>query len=492
MKHNQPGYKWYVVNTQTISLDSGWEYVSDANERAVALRDEGGVPKVMTKPRVGAQVLDPNDERSWRAKRNNPAERGRRHRPDLSLWEIDIVDPRGNVFETITRESENESQARESAWQYTCHWPSQGRPDVGAVRLLEVPKRNNPAPRDSRESRTVRIFVEGASSPVSESVFRDEDSAKVFAERKREEIRRRGSTHVVRVSPVVPQKFTRWCPRCGAAEHPMRTTAQREACARGAEALKKYGGGLGERENPRHVPAQLDWYVSTFCNFAHRLSDGKPIGHECYVLDPHKLKLEAYGRMDEIEGSIVKEPRVTSRGVRENPSSQPLDSHRAEKVFTEWHQKAPNAVGVIDTGCDGDDTMVCVGNANDIVYVSGKWEKGKKKNAYVHTFDSQPKVYMLAHNVEPLTNPGSGTKTVDSLLKHARNKDGHFAVAELARPESFSLCGADGEVDEIAIHAGAKLYGAVDKKTIIIADPKWGLIIVRGGEMHFDERGIVK
>jgi hypothetical protein len=33
-------------------------------------------------------------------------------------------------------------------------------------------------------------------------------------------------------------------------------------------------------------------YVSSFCNFAHRLKDGKPIEHECYVIPPRLLELE--------------------------------------------------------------------------------------------------------------------------------------------------------------------------------------------------------
>ncbi len=34
------------------------------------------------------------------------------------------------------------------------------------------------------------------------------------------------------------------------------------------------------------------FYVTTFCNFPHRLRDGKPIGHECYIIPPSLLRLE--------------------------------------------------------------------------------------------------------------------------------------------------------------------------------------------------------
>ena len=36
-------------------------------------------------------------------------------------------------------------------------------------------------------------------------------------------------------------------------------------------------------------------YCSAFCNFGHRLSDGKPIGHECYVIPPALLEKERNG-----------------------------------------------------------------------------------------------------------------------------------------------------------------------------------------------------
>lgn len=38
-----------------------------------------------------------------------------------------------------------------------------------------------------------------------------------------------------------------------------------------------------------------DRYVTTFCNHPHRTSDGKPIGHECYVLPTEVLVAERNG-----------------------------------------------------------------------------------------------------------------------------------------------------------------------------------------------------
>lgn len=58
----------------------------------------------------------------------------------------------------------------------------------------------------------------------------------------------------------------------------------------------------------------IDWYVTTFCNHPHSLKTGRPLGHECYVLDPKKLKIEAFGDVAEIKDGIVKEPRQIVNG----------------------------------------------------------------------------------------------------------------------------------------------------------------------------------
>ncbi len=38
-----------------------------------------------------------------------------------------------------------------------------------------------------------------------------------------------------------------------------------------------------------------DFYVSTYCNFAHSLVDGEPIDHECRVIPPEALEAERDG-----------------------------------------------------------------------------------------------------------------------------------------------------------------------------------------------------
>ena len=56
-----------------------------------------------------------------------------------------------------------------------------------------------------------------------------------------------------------------------------------------------------------------DFYVTTFCNFAHSTKTGRPIGHECYILDPKKLQLEREGRFDEID-DVRRSPLEVVRG----------------------------------------------------------------------------------------------------------------------------------------------------------------------------------
>jgi hypothetical protein len=53
-------------------------------------------------------------------------------------------------------------------------------------------------------------------------------------------------------------------------------------------------------------------YATTFCNRGHKLSNGYPVGHECYVLDRKKLADEREGR--EVRGSMIKQPVTISRG----------------------------------------------------------------------------------------------------------------------------------------------------------------------------------
>ena len=41
-----------------------------------------------------------------------------------------------------------------------------------------------------------------------------------------------------------------------------------------------------------------DFYVSTYCNFAHDMETGEPIDHECVLIPPKALDAEREGDFD--------------------------------------------------------------------------------------------------------------------------------------------------------------------------------------------------
>jgi len=59
-------------------------------------------------------------------------------------------------------------------------------------------------------------------------------------------------------------------------------------------------------------------YCTTYCNMGHRLDDGKPVAHECYVLPPLALALEREGKYEEaIEVLEANKPLRRHRGWKE-------------------------------------------------------------------------------------------------------------------------------------------------------------------------------
>ena len=43
---------------------------------------------------------------------------------------------------------------------------------------------------------------------------------------------------------------------------------------------------------------ESEHYITTFCNFAHEVRTGRPIGHTCYLLPPTALAAEKAGDFD--------------------------------------------------------------------------------------------------------------------------------------------------------------------------------------------------
>lgn len=57
-------------------------------------------------------------------------------------------------------------------------------------------------------------------------------------------------------------------------------------------------------------------YCTSFCNHGHRLTDGKPVDHECYIIPPAALAAERDDRIADAIALIEASPRVRHRGVR--------------------------------------------------------------------------------------------------------------------------------------------------------------------------------
>jgi hypothetical protein len=55
-------------------------------------------------------------------------------------------------------------------------------------------------------------------------------------------------------------------------------------------------------------------YATTFCNRGHVVETGRPVGHECYILDPVKLKRERDGDDTVFQEDAKKYPLQIVRG----------------------------------------------------------------------------------------------------------------------------------------------------------------------------------
>ena len=58
-------------------------------------------------------------------------------------------------------------------------------------------------------------------------------------------------------------------------------------------------------------------YLTTYCNHGHRLSDGKPVDHECVVIAPEALQAEREGDYGQaVELIQAAKPLRAHRGVK--------------------------------------------------------------------------------------------------------------------------------------------------------------------------------
>lgn len=452
MGHNKRGYKFYVVDVQKICIDSGWEERLDALQRATDLGKEPGMSpgavKVMTKPRIGfganEVVLDPNKDESWTPKRMNP--RKIRRGPSADV-----------VFVAVSKRDGS---------SYAVHQRSADRFDVvHSMSGKTIERHDDLSLREVEEFFDNIVARDGADALATQrgpGMIQNPSGQRANP----------GAFDDLRATIKAHQSAQCTCKLGNGPQAVDRLAIERCAKHKGWKLVN--GVWTAPRRNPPYaVRLEEDWSLlpERFDTYEEAVDHGRkkfPPQPEWDAIDLHENPGELL---------VV------------NPSGE-ADSAKAEKVYEMWHKKEPHNVSTLRAGVLDSDVMVAVGKAHNIVYRSGKWEKGRKTNDYVHHFDSKPKVWMLA---SVLGDDAMGAeKTVGELLAKARNREGRFAVADLATPLSFGLDDGTSDGMDIAISAGSRVYGAVDQRTVIIYDPKWKLIIIKGGEMYFDERGIVK
>jgi len=63
--------------------------------------------------------------------------------------------------------------------------------------------------------------------------------------------------------------------------------------------------------------AKNNVFCTSFCNHGHRLSDGKPVKHECYVMPTEALHAERAGDTDRANDILAAwKKRKPHRGVK--------------------------------------------------------------------------------------------------------------------------------------------------------------------------------
>lgn len=532
--------KWYVVDLQQICILDGAPDFAGAQAKADARIRSGNLPakslKVMTHPRVGTVTLDPKSEASWSPKRStNPAQctcpkdQGRvthfsatcpLHKSEadpellyaraakllrMTVQHVKTI-PLGELKEMVVDAGDEilaqrltKLKARQR--QQNVHNPVPRRnpdaPAIGSLWMLRAPTSAARRHRVYEVTDVYKSLVEYKDSVNGELATCPLNEWYNLMSQSPERNPRRKPTQIVQQTFASEMQLPRNVNANQRATKEVRvwrgarTSDVNDYWWFGPKNGDTRLGGWSWMTDGHGAPSALSpndelWLANTM-----PLKNEFEWQHSGVPLKVTRAIEKATGmRCANIDGPFWSDEPLDNPGelLVVNDGAR-LDSTRAEKVFEMWHKKPAKNAKVVRPRVNDNDEMVCVGHAHDIVYRSGKWEAGKKTNDYIHTFDSRPKVWMLASCVPEGEIRSNASKTVGDLLKGSRNKDGQFACADLATPISLSI---DSEDNQLRISSGARVLGAVDKKTVIILDPKLKLVVIRGGSMYFDERGIVK
>jgi hypothetical protein len=94
------------------------------------------------------------------------------------------------------------------------------------------------------------------------------------------------------------------------------------AYTRGSNPLKDFLRQVKEAHEKVGVSASEPYpevehiYCTSFCNQGHRMSDGKPINHECYILNPAALEAEREDDYEKAQELLWKKGRRVHPGLK--------------------------------------------------------------------------------------------------------------------------------------------------------------------------------
>jgi hypothetical protein len=146
-----------------------------------------------------------------------------------------------------------------------------------------------------------------------------------------------------------------------------------------------------------------DTFATSYCNQAHALATGRPVGHECYVLPPRALAAERAGDV-ELANQILASSNFKARGPvrgRRSPVVASLQDDRYEKPFRYLPKLGAYLVTLQDMTATRPGMYDVVPEHGDRVLPKGIIEKAKKSMLY-HAFLYDPRYagrYDMVHRL---------------------------------------------------------------------------------------------
>lgn len=163
-------------------------------------------------------------------------------------------------------------------------------------------------------------------------------------------------------------------------------------------------------------------------------------------------------------------------------------SKKAVSAYEMWHQKHPKNFKKIEV--DWPSVVYCVGRAEEIIYLSDKWEKDKNFFYYRHLFDTRPYVY-CSEKCDLIEYANGRKRSVSNLLKVKDLDRDIVASPNLAKTDQLVVSLNGGTIERWNLIGQPTLCCTLDMKTLIIC-MDGDFLFINGGKMSVTERGIVK